>query len=609
VKKYNLKDLNVAAIDFETYYSKEHNISSLGLQGYVKHPDTEIYLVSASIAGDGGHVGEPRSMPWEEFTGPDWVWVSHNAAFDEACYRACVDINGDKLTDVFGMPGSWECTADMAAYLGCKRDLKTACMELLGKEVSKDARKMMEGRHWNDLDEETIYEIVDYAQQDSDRCLELWLSYCHEWPEDERRVSRLTREMCARGFQLDVDRANEYALKLSTEIYNNAQDIPWHGSKDAKGKMIPTTSPKAVKEYCHIKGIDPPKSMAKTSAEFEKWIGKYGKEHPFAKALGNHRSLNRTCELVKRMESLADDTDRMPYGLKYFGAKTGRWSGDAGVNVQNFPRKAVSGVDVRSLIISRLDHVLVQADYGQIEARVALMLADDTAQLDMVARGVDLYEAHARLTMGFDNPRPMSEVDPAGRQLAKARVLGLEFGCGAAKFVDVARILGGLEISLEEAQHVVSDYRRSNPGIVAAWKRLEASFAESARAPGTKEHRMPLPSGRDIVYHKPHYSGRDLACTPILGQGVRKVYGGLLFENLVQATARDIFAEHLLKLQDLGGHFMPILIVHDEVLLEVHVDEAVEASTILQSILETPPTWCQDLPLSADTQFLTKYTK
>jgi DNA polymerase len=349
--------------------------------------------------------------------------------------------------------------------------------------------------------------------------------------------------------------------------------------------------------------------MAKTSAEFEAWIGKYGDEHPFAKALGNHRSLNRTCELVKRMESLADECDRMPYGLKYFGAKTGRWSGDAGVNVQNFPRKAVSGVDVRSLIISRPDYVLVQADYGQIEARVALMLAEDTAQLDMVASGVDLYEAHARLTMGYEDSRPMSEADPQGRQLAKARVLGLGFGCGAAKFVDVARILGGLDITSEEAQHVVSDYRRSNPGIVAAWKRLEASFAESARAPGTKEHRMPLPSGRDIVYHKPHYSGRELTCTPILGQGVRKVYGGLLFENLVQATARDIFAEHLLKLQDLGGHFRPVLIVHDEVLLEVPVDEAVDASTILQSILETPPEWCQELPLSVDTQFLTKYTK
>lgn len=606
--KYNTKDLKVAAIDFETYYSKEHNISSLGLQGYVKHPDTDIYLVSASIAGDGGHVSDPQSMPWEEFSGSGWTWVSHNAAFDEACYRACVDINGDKLTDVYGMPDSWECTADMAAYLGCKRDLKTACMELLGKEVSKDTRKMMEGRHWDELDEAEMMSLVQYAADDSELCLELWLSYCHEWPEDERRVSRLTREMCARGFQLDVDRANDYALKLSTEIYNNAQDIPWHGSKDAKGKMIPTTSPKAVKEYCHIKGIEPPKSMAKTSADFERWLSRYGEKHPFAKALGKHRSLNRTCELVKRMESFADD-DRMSYGLKYFGAKTGRWSGDAGVNVQNFPRKAVSGVDVRSLIIAKPDHVLVQADYGQIEARVSLMLADDTAQLDMVASGVDLYEAHARLTMGYDDPRPMSEVDPAGRQLAKARVLGLGFGCGAAKFVDVARILGGLEITLDEAQRVVSDYRASNPGIVSTWKRLEAEFAKSAKVPGTKEHRMPLPSGRDIVYHKPHYSGRELACTPILGQGVRKVYGGLLFENLVQATARDIFTSHLLELQDIGGHYKPVLIVHDEVLLEVPLDEVDETTRVLNSVMESAPSWCAKLPLTAESQTLNQYAK
>tara|TARA_R100000951_G_scaffold43783_1_gene37000 strand:+ start:207 stop:2036 length:1830 start_codon:yes stop_codon:yes gene_type:complete len=609
VNKYNLKDLSVVAIDFETYYSKTHSISSLGMQGYAKHPDTDIYLVSASIAGDGGHVSDPQSMPWEEFVGPDWTWVSHNAAFDEACYRACVDVNGDKLTDVYGMPGAWECTADMVAYLGCKRDLKTACKELLGKEVSKDTRKMMEGRRWDDLDEVEMMELVEYASLDSDLCLQLWLAYCHEWPEDERRISRLTREMCARGFQLDVDRAEACSRRLASEIYENAQDIPWHGTKDSKGKTIPTTSPKAVKEYCHIKGIDPPKSMAKTSAEFEDWLSKYGEKHPFAKALGNHRSLNRTCELVKRMESFATDEGRMSYGLKYFGAKTGRWSGDAGVNVQNFPRKAVSGVDVRSLIIPKEGHTLLQADYGQIEARVALMLAEDTAQLDMVASGVDLYESHARLTMGYDNPRPMSEVDPQGRQLAKARVLGLGFGCGPAKFVDVARILGGLEISFEEAQHVVSDYRRSSPGIVAAWKRLEAEFARSAKSPGTVEHRMPLPSGRDIVYHKPHYSGRELACTPILGQGVRKVYGGLLFENFVQATARDIFADHLLKLRDLGGFFVPVLIVHDEVLLEVPLDEVEEAHAVLQSVLETTPSWCGGLPISADVQQLSQYTK
>ena len=91
--------------------------------------------------------------------------------------------------------------------------------------------------------------------------------------------------------------------------------------------------------------------MAKTSADFENWLAEHGEKHPFAKALGNHRSLNRTRELVKRMQSFTTEDGRMNYGLKYCGAKTGRWSGDAGVNVQNFPRKAVSGVDVRSLIV------------------------------------------------------------------------------------------------------------------------------------------------------------------------------------------------------------------------------------------------------------------
>ena len=210
--------------------------------------------------------------------------------------------------------------------------------------------------------------------------------------------------------------------------------------------------------------------------------------------------------------------------------------------------------------------------------------------------------------MNYRDEAPMSEADPAGRQLAKARVLGLGFGCGPKKFVDVARILGGLDITLADAERTVRDYRASNKGIVKLWKRLEANFAASARSPKITKHLMELPSGRSIVYHQPHYEGRELACTPILGQGQRKVYGGLLFENLVQATARDILTYHLLQLRDLGDYYEPVLIVHDEVLLDVPKGEAEEAARVLQSILETSPNWC-NFPMEASVSKLTQYTK
>ena len=96
----------------------------------------------------------------------------------------------------------------------------------------------MLGRHWEELSEEEAMDLIDYAQVDSDRCLELWLTYCDEWPDTERRVSRLTRSMCARGFQFDEGTARDYEMTLTSAIYANAQAIPWYGQVDQKGKLL-----------------------------------------------------------------------------------------------------------------------------------------------------------------------------------------------------------------------------------------------------------------------------------------------------------------------------------------------------------------------------------
>jgi DNA polymerase I-like protein with 3'-5' exonuclease and polymerase domains len=111
-------------------------------------------------------------------------------------------------------------------------------------------------------------------------------------------------------------------------------------------------------------------------------------------------------------------------------------------------------------------------------------------------------------------------------------------------------------------------------------------------------------------------SGRKEQVYDILNCGPRQrfaVYNSkgeeAIAHNCVQATARDIFADHLLKLRDLGGYYVPVLIVHDEVLLEVPIDEAEEAGRVLQSVMQTAPLWCDGLPITADVQQLTQYTK
>ena len=154
---------------------------------------------------------------------------------------------------------------------------------------------------------------------------------------------------------------------------------------------------------------------------------------------------------------------RMAYELKYFGASTGRWSGGGGLNLQNLNRKTAEGVDLRQAIVAPPGHVLAVADYSQIENRVLLYLAGDVAALDLFRANpdADAYEIHARRTMGYAEAEPLKAwCDRTGsnlRQLAKARALGLGFGCGWRKFIDVARVMAGLELGEDESK---TDRRR-----------------------------------------------------------------------------------------------------------------------------------------------------
>ena len=78
-------------------------------------------------------------------------------------------------------------------------------------------------------------------------------------------------------------------------------------------------------------------------------------------------------------------------------------------------------------------------------------------------------------------------------------------------------------------------------------------------------------------------------------------------ENIVQATARDLFGEMILKVEDAG--FPVVLHVHDEIICEIPEDDAEEALAQITEIMSTPPTWANDLPVAAEGAILDRYTK
>jgi len=587
----------VYAIDFETSYTKERDITSLGVRNYLQHPETDIYLVSI-VGSDGMEwVGDPCDFNWDQISDTA-IWVSHNAHFDIECYFELHSTDLFEILKEMPLPKEWHCTADLSVFLGAPRNLKGAAKELLGVGVDKSQRDFMKGKKWEDLSPEEKQELMAYALNDARYCLQLWQKYSHEWPESERHYSQHTRMMRSRGIGVNSQGLEAGLKTLETELFKVSQKIPWFGELDEKRKEIPPTSPKMIIKYCAKENIPAPESTDSKNEIFDNWLKEYADKAPFVQAVGDYRKINRLMTVLENMKKFSSD-DRLCYGLKYFGAHTGRWSGDAGLNMQNMPRESLFGIDARSYLVPEEEHKFVVADYSQIEARILCWFAQQWSMLELIESGMDIYEAHARATMGYSDPRPMKEVEPKLRHLAKARVLGLGYGCGAAKFRIVAKALAKLDLSEEECKRTVNDYRRANPEIVLLWNELDTEFKRSLNS----DFSMTLPSGRKLIYRNvtatPEYSAQVQR-----GEFHKRLYGGLLTENLVQATARDLLAEAIIKLENAG--YPVVLHVHDEVVCEVPENTLIDD---VKKVMLDLPEWTKNLPVSVDIQEMECYGK
>lgn len=581
------------AIDFETYYDKKVSIGELGIHHYLRHYDCEIYMVSIYSAEAGfSYVGEPAAVDWRQFHGQRLV--AHNARFDRACFLRLQELGVVPA----GVVPLWECTADMASALSVGRSLKEAVAALLGIDISKQTRNDMCGLGWKQLKEKGMAgDVAQYCLKDAWLCYQLWTGFSHLWPERERKLSRLTRDMCDYGVFVDSGLVEQGRQSLQHVMRDAVALIPW-----AKDGDKPILSPKYLRAECAKAGIPAPTSLAADSGDCAAWEEKYGDTYPWVAAMRDYRRSNT---LFKKLDTLAErirEDGTFSYGLKYFGAHTGRWSGDAGFNVQNMPRKAMFGVDMRRMLSARPGCTFVISDLGQIEQRVLSWLAGDNAMMEQLETGVSVYEAHARATMGYTGTEPLKHADPDLYRLAKARVLGLGYGAGPSVFPAIAKAMAGLEVTPLEAQRIVREFRNSNPLIVSLWTRLERALSMTRAG---ADFTLPLPSGRMLYYRR--YARTSKGPTAEV-QGKRQAFfGGKLAENLSSATARDVLGDILLRLDAAG--YRAVMHVHDEVVVEVPLEQAEAAAEAVTKIMTATPDWLEGLPLTAETIISPHYTK
>lgn len=569
------------AIDFETDWSADYSVADLGTWAYVRDPRFNAHTVSA--VGDDGFewVGHPKQAPWAKFL-QYRTWVSHNAWFDSQVYARCMP-TGHK-------PDAWLCTSDLMGYLQYPRSLKESVAWAFGAVVDKSMRERMKG---GDLFAPPQAEIDAYALEDARWCLKLWQKFSPRWPAHERILSIHTRAMAARGIGFDQDAARKALDVLVKARRREESEIPWveYGQ--------PPTSRNALFTHCDDAGVPRPVTTAEKDPRWQEWLEAHEKAVPFVRSLNRWRKLNRTHSVVEAMLARAAD-GRLHAPLRYYGAAvTGRWSGSDGLNMQNLNARDVKGgVDLRALIRPAEGHRFVISDLSQIEPRVLAVLCGDQELLDKVREGHGLYEAHARATMLWEGG-PLKEENPELYKLAKARVLGLGYGCGAEKFVLVAKIMAGLDLTLAAASDYVDEFRQTNPRIVDLWDRM----GRALRHCEGKVWSVQTKAGRTLRYFDPD-GGQARA---FKGANLVKFHGAKLVENLVQATARDVLADMVLRIEAAG---VPIVLhVHDEIIAEVSMDTAEEALAIVRREMSTPPAWMPDLPVACEARIAEVYGK
>lgn len=631
-------------IDIETYSS---NDIKNGVYKYADAEDFEILLFAYSV--DGGDV-ECLDLTKQDL--PDDIREmlfdkevrkhAFNAQFERVCLSRYLGV------PTYLDPSQWQCTMVLAQELGLPSSLER-CANYLNLAQEKDAAgknlikyfsipckptKVNGGRTRNlpEHDPEKWQMFIDYCVQDV-RVEMAIAEKLEAIPVNEREWDYYACDQ----------RINDRGVELDTELVESALYC-----KDLKMESL-------SKELKDITGLDNPNSRAqllpwlKEKGYSASALTKSDVENEIKSASGE---LKRVLELklqtamssLKKYEAMerAMCSDNRVHGLlQFYGAsRTGRWAGRV-VQVQNLARNYLSDLDdarnfvkkrdidaveilydslndtlkqlIRTALIAKDGAEFYVSDFSAIEARVIAWFAGEKWRLEVFATHGKIYEASASQMFGI----PIEEVDKGLRQKGKIAelALGYQGGPGALKQ------MGALNMGLEEGelQGLVDDWRRANPNIVQFWKDVQraATKALKTRRPIklgklTFNYRkgfllIKLPSGRNLAYARAKVESGDYGDKiSYEGQGDKayftkqETYGGKLVENIVQATARDILAEALLRIEE-AGHDV-VFHVHDEAIIEgagMTIEE-------VNNLMAQAPEWAEGLPLNSE-GYVTKY--
>lgn len=493
------------------------------------------------------------------FADPKKILVGHNVKFDRTILHrygiGFASVPRDTMLEHYCIDAAARHGMDALAeqYLGYRPIPITA---LIGeKERGKEQRSMASFKP---------EEILDYAAEDADVTLRLDDVLRSQTPsaiETEEKLVKILIEMEREGIRVDTAALKDYGAQLEREILQLLQDVLAY----AEPGFNPD-SPKQLGELLFGKlGLPGGKKTAKGQwSTDEKTLSKLADAHPIIGKILEYRACTKLkSTYVDKLPTLIDSESRVHTTFRQHATETGRLSSED-PNLQNIPVRTERGKMIRKAFVARDDrHVLISADYSQIELRLMAAFSQDPAMIAAFRNGEDIHR---------DTASRVYDVMPAfvtSEQRSKCKMVNFGIIYGISAFGLSQR----LNCPRKEAADLIETYFRLYPKVKdfmesAITKAREKGYAETIL--GRRRTLRDINSRNATVRQA---AERDAINTPIQGSAA----------DLIKVAMVKVDA----ALKASGLRTKMVLQIHDELIFDTPLDEVEQVKEIVRREMST----------------------
>ena len=425
--------------------------------------------------------------------------------------------------------------------------------------------------------------IVDFASERASIIFQLWDILKQEMQEVgvlnlfetiEMPLSVVLAKIENEGIALDVDMLLKYSKELTEELITQTALI-----YELADQEFNIASPKQLGEILFEKMVltkKPKKTKSGQYSTSEETLLKLKDEHPIIDAILTFRAIKKLVSTyVDALPLLVNkDTNRIHTTFNQSVAATGRLS-SVNPNLQNIPIRTKRGMKVREAFIARDEnYILMAADYSQIELRIMASLSKDQGMLTAFNNGVDIHSATAAKVYKI----PIEEVDRTMRSNAKSVNFGIIYGISA---FGLSQNIG---VSRTEAKEIIDNYFEEFPKVkeYMDWSIAQAREKEYVETVMGRRRYLREINSRNAVMRAG--AERNAINAPIQGSAA----------DIVKKSMIDVQVE----MEKRGMQSKMLLQVHDELVFDMHIDEADDLKVLVKEKMEQAITL--EVPLTVD---------